>query len=299
MLIDRLNEPHWTWLVYLEMFTAGVAAGAYVAAAFLELSGRGRSPAARTAHLIAFPLMALAGTLLIFDLSRPERFWHMIVQSERFLPMLKPWSPMSIGSWLLLLFSGVTFVSFVDALIARQVLRLGGWRYDRTLHGGPLGVAWSVLGAALALGVGIYSAVLMTTSAFPGWSHLSLIPAVYVATALITGVAAVVLVQVIRGQLDSDTLSLDRANLWLIGWWLALVVVFLLVLMGRRDATVYLDDVSLPAILAAIVLTGIVPFILHAIRPLGLPSRLAVSSALVLVGGFLLRFGIVMAPQLH
>jgi formate-dependent nitrite reductase membrane component NrfD len=299
MLLERANEPHWTWLVYLEMFVAGIAAGAYVAATLLELSGRGRSSAARSAHLIAFPLMALAGVLLIVDLSRPERFWHMIVQSERLLPMLKPWSPMSLGSWLLLLFSGVTFVSFVDALIARRLLRLGGWRYDRTLHGGPLGVAWSVLGAVLAIGVGIYSAVLLTTSTFPGWSHLSVIPAVYVATALITGLAAVVLVQAIRGQLDPDTLSLDRANLWLIGWWLVLVAVLLLTLMGRSDAGTYLDEASLAAILAAVVLAGILPLVLHAIRPIGLSGRLAVSSALVLVGGFLLRYGIVMGPQLH
>jgi formate-dependent nitrite reductase membrane component NrfD len=299
MLLDRANEAHWTWLVYLEMSVAGVAAGAYVAATLLELSGRGRSPAARAAHMIAFPLMAVAGVLLIVDLSRPERFWHMIVQSERFLPMLKPWSPMSLGSWLLLLFSGVAFVSFVDALIARRVFRLGGWRDDRTLHGGPLGIAWSVIGAVLALGVGIYSAVLMTTSTLPGWSHLSVVPAVYVATALITGVAAVVLVQALRGQLDADMLSLDRANLWLIGWWLVMVVVFLLTLMGRRDASVYLDDVSLVAILAAIVLAGILPLVLHAIRSIGLSSRLAVSSVLVLVGGFLLRYGIVMGPQLR
>jgi formate-dependent nitrite reductase membrane component NrfD len=299
VLLERLNEPHWTWLVYLEMFTAGIAAGAFAAATLLELSGRGRSSAARTAHLIAFPLMAVAGLLLIFDLNRPLRFWHMIVQSERFLPMLKPWSPMSMGSWLLLLFSGVAFVSFVDALIARRLFRLGGWRYDRTLHGGPLGVAWSVMGVVLAFGVGIYSAVLMTTSAFPGWSHVSIVPAVYVATAMITGLAAVILIQALRGQFDSETLSLDRANLWLTGWWLVLVIVFLLTLMGRRDATVYLGDLSLVAIFAGVVLAGVLPLIVHAVRPIGTSSRAVVSAVLVLLGGFLLRYGIVMGPQLH
>jgi formate-dependent nitrite reductase membrane component NrfD len=158
MLEDRQNAPHWTWLVYLEMFVAGIAAGAYVAAAILELSGRGRSSAARTAHLLAFPLMVLASPLLIADLSRPDRFWHMVIMSERGLPILKPWSPISLGTWLVMLFTGVCFVSFVDALIARRWFRLGGWHYDRTLHGGPLGVAWSMFGVGLAFGVGIYSA---------------------------------------------------------------------------------------------------------------------------------------------
>lgn len=296
MLPERFNDVHWTWLVYVEMFVAGVAAGAYVAATILEVSGRGRSTPARTAHLMAFPLMALAGLLLTVDLSRPERFWHMIVQAERGLPMLKPWSPMSLGSWLLLLFSGVSFVSFVDALLALRARRRG---YERGLHGSPLGLVWSVAGAGLALGVAIYSGVLLSTTTFPGWSHLSMIPAVYVATALITGVAAVVLVQAIGGQIDVDTLGLDRTNLWLIGWWLVTVVVFLLALIGRPDAGAYLRGPSLWAILAAILLAGILPLVLHALRPLSLSGRLALSAVVVLVGGLLVRFGIVMAPQLH
>src|SRR3954471_12008653 len=118
MLLERLNETHWTWLVYLEMLVAGIAAGAFVAASILELSGRGRSPVARTAHLIALPLMVLASPLLIADLSRPDRFWHMVIMSERGLPMLKPWSAISMGTWLVMLFSGVCFISFVDALIS-------------------------------------------------------------------------------------------------------------------------------------------------------------------------------------
>ena len=98
MLEERANPVHWTWLVYLEMFLAGVAGGAYVAAAMLELSGRGRSAAARTGHLIAFPLVLLATLLLIVDLSRPERFWHMVLMNERLLPILKPWTPISLGT---------------------------------------------------------------------------------------------------------------------------------------------------------------------------------------------------------
>jgi protein NrfD len=298
MLDERANIPHWTWLVYLEMFVAGVAGGAYVAATILELSGRGRSAAARTAHLIAFPLMALASPLLIFDLDRPDRFWHMAIMSERGFPMLKPWSPMSMGTWLVVLFTGVCFVSFLDALVAHRLFRLGGWQYDRTLHGSPLGTVWSVVGAALGLGVGIYSGVLLTTSTYPGWAHAALIPAVYVATAMITGVAAVVFVQAIQGHLDADVLSLARMNLWLIGWWLVTVGLFLLTLTGI-GARVFLTGVALVVILTSIVLAGIAPLVLHAARPLRSAGPLALSAALVLVGGFLLRYGIVMGPQLH
>lgn len=296
MLEGRTNVVHWTWLVYVEMFVAGVACGAYVAAAILELTGRGGSRAARTAHLIAFPLMAVAGLLLILDLYRPERFWHMVIMNQRLLPMFKPWSPMSLGTWLLLLFSAFTFVSFVDALIARRLFRLGGWRYDRTLHGGPFGVAWSVVGALLGLGLGIYSGVLLSVTAIPGWAHTVMIPVVYVATAMITGFAAVLLAEALQGHADADVLGLADANVWLIGWWLLTVVVFMVMLVGG-GASVFLTGIPLLALLASVVLAGIVPLALHAIRPGGRTTTLAISAALVLVGGFLVRYAIVMGPQ--
>lgn len=298
MLDDRTNVIHWTWLVYLEMFLAGVAAGAFVAATILELTGRGQSRTARTAHLIAFPLLAMCGLLLIVDLNRPERFWHMVVMNERLLPMFKPWSPMSMGTWLLTFFSGFAFISFVDALIARRLFRVGGWRYDRPLHGSPLGAAWSVVGAILGLAVGIYSGVLLSVTTVFGWASTAMIPAVFVVTAMITGFAAVLLVEGLLGHADPDVLGLADANVWLIGWWLLTVVVFVLALMGG-GAGVFLTGIPLLALLASIVLGGVLPLVLHALRPPRTTANLALSAALVLVGGFLIRYAIVMGPQLH
>jgi formate-dependent nitrite reductase membrane component NrfD len=242
--------------------------------------------------------MALATLLLIVHLDRPERFWHMVVMNERFFPILKPWSPISLGTWLLMLFTGFTFVSFLDALVARRLFAVRGWRYDRTLHGSPLGLAWSLVGALLGLALGIYSGVLLTVTSFPGWSQTLMIPAVYVSTAMITGFAAVVLVQVLLGDADADVLSLARTNVWLIAWWLVNVVVFLLTLAGG-GAAIFLTGIPLLAILAAIVLAGILPLALHALRPIGSKGNLALTAALVLAGGLLLRYGIVMGPQLQ
>jgi formate-dependent nitrite reductase membrane component NrfD len=205
---------------------------------------------------------------------------------------------MSLGTWLVILFTVFAFVSFLDALIARRLFTVGGWRYDRTLHGTPLGLAWSVVGALLGLAVGIYSGVLLTGTTFPGWSQTLMIPAVFVSTAMITGVAAVVLVQAMVGDADADVASLAHTNVWLIAWWLVNVAVFLLTLTGGGGA-VFLTGIPLLAILAAIVLAGIVPLVLYALRPIGLKGNLVLSAALVLVGGFLLRYGIVMGPQLH
>jgi protein NrfD len=294
--VIRENSVHWDALVYLEMFIAGLAAGAYVTAALLELLGRGRSPVARTAHLISFPLMALAGILLIVDLDRPERFWHMIVMNQAFLPMFKPWSVMSLGSWLVLLFPAFAFVSFVDAVIARRVFTMGGWRPDRTLHGTPLGLVWSIIGGLLALAVGAYSGVLLSATNF-AWANSPLIGALFVATAIMTGMAAVLLIEALRGATDpSDLRGLSRATTAAIIWWIVLLVLFVATL--GAGVSVFLTGAPLLAIIGAAVLGGILPLILLAMGASSRrPSMAALVAVLILVGGLLLRYGIVMGAQ--
>jgi formate-dependent nitrite reductase membrane component NrfD len=299
-VIPRENPAHWEWLVYLEMFVAGTAAGAYVMAGMLELLGRGRSSLARTAHLIAFPLMALAGILLIVDLDHPERFWHMVVQSQTMAPMLKTWSPMSAGSWAVLLFPAFAFVSFVDALIARRMFSLGGWRYDRTLHGTTFGLVWSVLGGVVAFFVAAYSGVLLNVTNFGGWSD-SMVPlagALYLATAALTGMAAVLLIEALRGLPDrAESQGLSGAITLVALWWIVLLVLFVATL-GPQASRVLLAGASLLAIVGGAVLGGVLPLLLFRfLRAGSQPGLAAITALLILVGGLLLRAGVVMGPQ--
>jgi len=56
-------------------------------------------PLARLGYYIAFPCVVISGILLTLDLNRPDRFWHMLIESNTLRPMFKLWSPMSVGSW--------------------------------------------------------------------------------------------------------------------------------------------------------------------------------------------------------
>ena len=59
-------------------------------AALIDLFGRASDrPLARLGYRIAFPSVIVCGILLIVDLSRPERFWHMLLQAETWRPMFK------------------------------------------------------------------------------------------------------------------------------------------------------------------------------------------------------------------
>src|SRR5579864_9009841 len=114
-----VQPPGWHWYIVGYFFLAGVTGGCYVIAAMLRLWGSERDAAiSRLGFSIAFPLVVLCAILLTIDLGQPLRFWHMLVNTtpgESGLS-LKYWSPISLGSWVLLIYSVFAFVSFLEAL---------------------------------------------------------------------------------------------------------------------------------------------------------------------------------------
>src|SRR5262245_30010935 len=113
-------DPQWGVWIILYFYLGGIAAGSYFVAVLIEWFGSEEDrDLARIAYRIAFPLIALCALLLIIDLDRPERFWHMLFKSEVAraafaegfpftgtgwtlalqAPAFKYWSPMSVGAW--------------------------------------------------------------------------------------------------------------------------------------------------------------------------------------------------------
>ncbi|WP_165495174.1 NrfD/PsrC family molybdoenzyme membrane anchor subunit, partial [Actinomadura roseirufa] len=141
-----LNPPTWKALDIAGYFFLGGLAGAgSVLAAGAHLTGR---PATARAMKIS-SLAALGGSTaaLVHDLGRPSRFHHM-------LRVVKPTSPMSMGSWLLLAYgpaAGAAAVLDVTGLLPR------------------LGTAATAGAAALGPAVAAYTAVLAADTAVPAW----------------------------------------------------------------------------------------------------------------------------------
>ncbi len=109
--------PEWGWLVVFYFFVGGLAGGSYFLAVLIDFFGRAEDrPLARLGYYISFPCIILSGILLTLDLRRPERFWHMLIESNTFRPMFKYYSPMSIGSWALTIFGLFSLLSFLSAL---------------------------------------------------------------------------------------------------------------------------------------------------------------------------------------
>ncbi len=133
--------PQWEWYIVWYFFLGGLAGGAYLLGTILRLVGDQRDSAiSRLAFLIAFPVLAICPLLLTLDLGRPLRFWHMLIDSRTFGLNFKYWSPMSVGAWVLVIFSMFAFVSFLDALARGE-----GFGFLR----GAVGKLFTIVGAVL------------------------------------------------------------------------------------------------------------------------------------------------------
>ncbi|HEX6256608.1 MAG TPA: NrfD/PsrC family molybdoenzyme membrane anchor subunit [Euzebyales bacterium] len=140
-----IKEPVWTWEIPWYVWTGGIAGGSAVLTGIATVTGH--VALAQVARRIGTAATVPSPVLLVMDLGRPERFHHM-------LRVLKPTSPMSVGSWTLMLFSAAQGGGWLLA-------ELGWFPRLRALAD----VAAGVLGTIMAT----YTAVLFADTAVPVW----------------------------------------------------------------------------------------------------------------------------------
>jgi len=279
--------PEWSWLVVLYFYFGGIAGGSYFIAALIDLFGdEADRPLARLGYLIAFPAVLLCGPLLIVDLKRPERFWHMLLQSERLLPMFKLWSPMSVGSWALTLFGAFAFLSFLGAI----------WRPFAFARRDPLRKLITLVGGALGFFLASYTGVLLSVTNRPIWADTNLLGLLFLASGASTGAALMLLLAERRRAVGSD--SLHRLSTF-DNWAMVVELVALAALVASLGAVarVWLSAWGLALVVGVVLLGILIPLLLHwRPRLLGRAS-LPAAAVLALVGGFVLRAVVVLSSE--
>ncbi|HET8914025.1 MAG TPA: NrfD/PsrC family molybdoenzyme membrane anchor subunit, partial [Ktedonobacteraceae bacterium] len=77
--LPLVKKAHWKWEVVLYFFLGGASAGAYLAATVADLVGSKKDKQLiRYGRYISLVGMIASPILLIKDLGRPERFFHML-----------------------------------------------------------------------------------------------------------------------------------------------------------------------------------------------------------------------------
>jgi formate-dependent nitrite reductase membrane component NrfD len=275
------KSPDWGWLIVFYFFFGGLAAGCFVFSGLLDLFGRpGDRKLARLGYIIAFPALALCPILLTIDLTRPERFWHMMFKSNTGGIMLKTYSPMSFGAWALALFGIFVTIGFVGAIAETSTGALSRLAF---LGRGAIAKLNAVLGGIFGFIVGGYTGVLLTATNRPIWADSSLLGLLFLLSGTTT--AAAVMLWLGRDRADRASLRwLEGLDGWVI--IAELVVIVAMVVTLGPVAKVWMNVWG--ALLAAMVIFGlIVPLLLH--------RRGASSVALSIVGGLVLRAVVILS----
>ena len=273
---------HWHWLVVLYFFLGGISGGSYALAAFVTLFGRGaHRTLERVGYHVAFLALLPCPALLIADLDRPERFWHLFWMSQRGGPMFKWWAPISIGSWALLAFG---LIATLSLLAIRGEDHPSGSLFA-PLRRGIAGKVIAVLGGFFALFVAGYTGVLLSVTNRPIWADTPLLGLLFVLSSAATS-SAVLLILLRRTETASRAWleRMERASAALELGALALLVVWL-----GPISRVWFGVWGLA--LLGFALGGIV-------MPLVIARRAAVlASALLVAGGLVLRAVIVLSSE--
>lgn len=300
VLANPRVEPHmaiWGWQIATYLFLGGFAAGLMVFAGWAILARRDEQApfAVNRAPLIGLIGLALGLLALFLDLERKIDVW-------RFYVVLRETSPMSWGSWILLLVMPVLALLTLAGL-PQGFPALAGWlgrlpiigpRVIVPLYGLCAYFRRPLAGLNIALGIalGIYTGILLSGfNARPFW-HSALLGPLFLVSGLSTGAAMIVL----GARSATERHLFGRIDLGLILVEFALVGLFLIDMLNgnalQQDAVAHVLGGSMtPLFWIGFIGLGLgLPALLEAamwwrsVAPVA-----AVSALLVLGGGYLLR----------
>ena len=290
----------WHGEVALYLFLGGLVAGLMVITGFWALRAPD-VPRSRAVSLLPWAspaLLSLGMFFLWLDLEHP-------FNAFRFYLSFRVTSPMSWGAWILLLIYPASMLlawtttppemraAVLRRLpLARTIDAAGNWA---TTHTRTLAAVNVGLGAAL----GLYTGVLLgTLAARPLWNSAVLGP-LFLTSGLSTGAAFMLLYRLH----DDERLVLGKADMGLILAELALIAIWLIGLASggaaaRAAVLVFFGGPYTAAFWTMVVAVGLLApltgeWLEH--RHRAVPGRF--TAALVLVGGFALRWIVVYAGQ--
>lgn len=312
------EELTWGLPVITYLYLAGVGAGMVTVSSSVLLRGGGGGfggdhfTLARYGALLG-PIPIMLGTaLIVFELGRPFRALNLF--------KLINLSPMNIGSWLLTLFmmTSVFYALTFAPSFLPQLKRLS----DRL---SPVRATLAWINVPMGIGVAVYTGIMLgAMPARPLWNS-PILALLFLVSAISTGVAAIILARVffhrkspdaeVERQFHQSAYLLTATDVMLIG--LELMVIFLFVLFAHLTIgnVKYAMAVILPGgemammfwfwvVLIGLLLPGlvelayVVPKLLYH-RDYAAPKAVEVTVAVaVLIGGFMLRYIIVIAGQI-
>jgi len=283
-------EPVWGAIIAWYLFLAGLGGGSFVASAFLGWKHPDAVNMRKIGHIIA-PIVVIIGLiLLIVD---AEAGLH---NPLRFLFLLSNFG--SVMTWGVVFLAGFVIISIIVVILDGVKKKVPVWL--------------DILGVAFALCVAAYTGALLgVAKTFPLWNN-ALIPVLFLVSAMSAGMAAVLLISVFRHTDEFHEVGIFKKFHFCFPIVELVLVAALLFVTSSNSTAGFASVASLvsgayaPAFWIGLVVVGLVlPTVLETwllffsakeFEESGKAHALSAASDIgVLVGGFLLRYLVVVA----
>ena len=277
----------WGPMISVYLFLAGAAAGAYLTVSLISYKYPTATKTRKWGRIIVPVLLGIGLLMLMLDaeagLKNPLRFFGLVNN---------PASVMTIGVYIICVFMPICLVVALLELLGKNVPR-----------------ALDVVGDIGALCLAGYTGFLLGDSlGVPLW-HNSVLPALFVVSALTSGMALVALIGIFMERDEYERMSILRPiHIVLAVLEIILIAAMLYIASGKGEAgaesvaMITTGSLSLPFWLGIIGIGLLVPLVLDALasrktqtKHEGIPIGEVVAQSGVVVGGFLLRLVVVLA----
>jgi len=287
--LPMLKRPTWTWEIAWYFFLEGLSSGCFLISSLADLSHPERyRKMARLGYLVSFASILPCAPLLIKDLGRPERFYHM-------LRVFKPASPMNLGAWALMGYTMplsmlATGEFMADLPLSNPMLKAVGKLLPKRLLG--------IMGIPCAVVMTSYPGVLLSTTSTPVWAKSRLLGSLFACASMSSGVSALLLASEFSDSIDSKTIrNLEKVKslAWICE---AAVLAGYLLTSGKTSQPLVTGKHKWTFWFGAVGIGLVAPRVIESMKPKKSKKRSSILTSLMsLAGSFALKWAITHAGR--
>jgi tetrathionate reductase subunit C len=275
--------------IAIYFYLTGLSAGSFILSTLSYGFGMEQyKPLGKVGVVLATVLLVIAPLFLLFHIGAPYRAWHLFVYLN--------WSsPITWGSFLLVLYP-------INCII------YGFFMFKNNLK---LTRLFGFIGIPLAISVHGYTGFILAFGKARALWNTALMPILFLASAIVSGIALMILVCIIKGRYFSKEKKIDRALIFSLARLLAWMIVFDLFLVASDLLVLSISHSEAQAVYQLLlggnfsflfiivenVLGKIIPFILLVVPRFRTMFTVTVASILVVIGIFFMRYVVVLAGE--
>lgn len=289
VLYNTFQQDAFGIFIAIYFYLTGLSAGSFILSTLSNSFGLEKfKPIGRIGVILATVLIVIAPLFLLFHIGMPQRAWHLFFY-------LNLSSPITWGSFLLILYP-------TNCLIYAYFM------FSEKINSAKI---FGFIGIPLAILVSGYSGFILAFGKARALWNTALMPILFIASAIVSGIALMILVYSIKERYFSKSKSINRDLVISMGKLLAWAIVFDLFILGcdlivlsisHADAQaaahlILFGKFSLLFILVENFLGKIVPLFLLLFPRFRTLTTVIFASILAIIGIFFMRYVVVLGGE--